>query len=188
MLPVAVVVAMLSTVLVGCSSSARRQTPPPDPRAVALAVADLPFGWATSPPSTDSSVTAPCSAITAEAVSRLPQRAEADFQQSEDGPFLQEIVAAGPRQQVSAVWTSIQKAPGLCASSTRLSPTSFPSYGDQSFAWRLAAVRSGVSYGGDVVAVRTEQAFVEVVVFGLGGVSEPLVREMVGKALGKFGS
>ena len=145
-------------------------------KAAALAIPDLPFGWAVSPPAADSSVTAPCEALTASGSMRLPAQAETDFQASEDGPFLQEILASGPAQQVHDVWASIQKAASQCSAitsgtdTTRLSTTSFPSYGDESYALQLTASRSGVTYDGDVIVIRKGQVYVEVAAFGVGGV------------------
>lgn len=159
--------------------------------AMALATSDLPFGWAVSPPSTDSSVTAPCSAITSDASKALPAQAESDFQQSEDGPFLQEILASGPAQQVGDTWSAVRNAATSCSASTagtdstRLSTMSFPSYGDESYALQLDAMRSGVDYGGDVVVIRTGQVFVEVAVFGVGGVPASLVKQLVDRAVKK---
>ncbi|MBS2545809.1 hypothetical protein KGQ19_02895 [Catenulispora sp. NL8] len=155
---------------------------------LALAISDLPYGWASSPPSTDSSVTAPCSAITADATAHLPNQAEVDFQQSEDGPFLQEILAGGSAQQTQAAWAAVQKAPSLCVEPTRLATTPFQSYGDASYALALTATRAGVAYGGDVVVIRKGQTFAEVVVFGVGGVQPALVQQVAAKAVGKLGS
>jgi hypothetical protein len=162
-------------------------------KSVALAIPDLPYGWAVSVPSTDSSVTSPCPGITSSAGAQLPAQAEADFQQSEDGPFLQEILAAGSAQQVSAIWTSIQKAASQCSASTsgadttHVSTTALPPYGDQSYALQLTATRSGVNYGGDIVVIRKGQVFIEVVVFDVGGVPASVVQQMAGKAADKVG-
>ncbi len=153
-----------------------------------LTASDLPYGWAPSPPAADSSVTSPCSAITADATAHLPNQAEVDFQQSEDGPFLQEILAGGSAQQTQAAWSAVQKAPSLCAASTRLATTPFQSYGDASYALALTATRAGVTYGGDVVVIRKGQNFAEVVVFGVGSVQPALVQQMAAKAVGKLGS
>ena len=143
-------------------TSARVSAPAPAPvgqqsaaqlKALALATPDLPFGWAVSPPATDTSVTAPCSALTSDGSKQLPAQAETDFQQSEDGPFLQEILASGPTQQVHDVWASVQKAALACSATasgtdtTQLSAMTFTSYGDESYALQLAVNRSGVSYG-----------------------------------------
>ena len=190
-----------SAMLVACSASSHRSQPPAPVgqqsatqlKTMALAISDLPFGWAVSPPSTDSSVTAPCPAITSDAGKQLPAQAESDFQQSEDGPFLQEILASGSEQQMHTQWASVRQAttqcsaPGASQTSTQLLTTPFPSYGDESYALQLSATRSGVSYTGDIVVIRKGQVFVEVVVFGGGGVSAPasLVQQMVDKAVGK---
>ena len=209
------ILAVSSAVLVACSSSVSHparppasttpmtQTTPTTPttqapatgaKAMLLRLPDLPFGWAISPLSANNSVSSPCPALTSEASRQLPARAESDFQQSEDGPFLQEIVATGPAPQVHAVWASIQTAAGKCATpdsygeSTTLSTTPFPSYGDESYALQLTAVRSGVTYTGDVVVIRKGQTFVEVAVFGvpcISAASASLVQQMVGKAVGK---
>lgn len=160
-------------------------------KAAALALADLPFGWAVSPPSADNSVTAPCAALTPSGSTQLPAQAETDFQASEDGPFLQEILASGPAQQVHDVWASIRRAASQCSATTsgtdttHLSATSFPSYGDESYALRLTAGRSGVTYDGDVVVVRKGQVYIEVAAFGVGGVPASTVQELVGKAVDK---
>ena len=160
-------------------------------KAAALAIPDLPFGWAVSPPSADSSVTAPCAALTPSGSAQLPAQTETDFQASEDGPFLQEILASGPAQQVRDVWASIRQAASRCSATasgtdtTRLSATSFPAYGDESYALRLTASRSGVSYDGDVVVVRKGQVYIEVAAFGMGGVAASTVQQLVGKAVDK---
>ena len=198
-----------SAMLVACSSSASKPASQPTsesksaaPAPVgqqsaeqlktrALTTSDLPFGWAVSPPSTDSSVTSPCSALTSDASKQLPAQAEADFQQSEDGPFLQEILASGPMQQVHDVFASVQKAAIACSAptagndSTRVSATTFPSIGDESYALQLAANRSGASYGGEVVVVQKGQVYAEVAVFGVGGVPESLVQQLVDTAMHK---
>ena len=52
---------------------------------------------------------------------------------------------------------------------------------------QLTAVRSGVTYTGDVVVIRKGQTFVEVAVFGVPGISAASasrVQQMVGKAVG----
>jgi hypothetical protein len=160
-----------------------------------LGLPDLPFGWAVSPLSANSSVSSPCPALTSDASKQLPAQAESDFQQSEDGPFLQEILATGPAQPVHTVWASIRQAASKCSTpdsngeTTTLSVAQFPSYGDESYTMQLKAVRSGVTYTGDVVVIRKGQTFAEVAVFGVPGispVSAPLVQQMVGKAVGKL--
>lgn len=178
----------VSVMLVGCSSSAHPVQPSATQlKKMALATSDLPFGWAVSPPSTDSSVTSPCPAITADAFKQLPAQAESDLQQSEEGPFLQDILATGTPQQVQTLWASIQNAGCSTSGSdtTHLSATSFKSYGDASYALQMAATRSGVSYGGDIVVVRKGQVLIEVVVFGGGGVPASLVQDLVSKAAKK---
>jgi len=160
-------------------------------KAAALASPDLPFGWAVSPPSADSSVTAPCEALTASGSTQLPAQAETDFQASEDGPFLQEILASGPAQQVHDLWASVQKAASQCSAitsgtdTTHLSATSFSSYGDESYALQLTASRSGVTYDGDVVVIRKGQVYIEVAAFGVGGVPASTVQQLVSKAVDK---
>lgn len=189
----------MSALLVACSSSSHdsktvSQQSATQLEAMALATSDLPYGWAVSPPSTDSSVTAPCSAITSDAGKQLPAQAETDFQQSEDGPFVQEILASGPAQQVRDAWSAVRNATNSCSASTsasgsdstRLSVVSFPSYGDESYTLQLNATRSGVSYGGDVVVIRKGQVFVEVAVFGVGDASASLVKRLVAKAAKKI--
>jgi len=160
-----------------------------------LGLPDLPYGWAVSVLSANSSVSSPCPALTTDASKQLPAQAESDFQQSEDGPFLQEILATGPVPQAHTVWASIQQAAANCATpdsfgqSTTLSAAQFPSYGDESYAMQLKAVRAGVTYTGDVVVIRKGQTYVEVAVFGVPGispVSAPLVQQLVGKAVGKL--
>jgi hypothetical protein len=161
-------------------------------KALALATSDLPFGWAVSPPASVNSVTAPCSALTTDGGTRLPAQAETDYQQSEDGPFVQEILASGPVQQVHDAWAAAQKATLACSAvtsgsdTTRLSTMAFPSYGDESYALQLAVSRSGVSYSGDVVVIRKGQVYVEVAVFGVvGGLSASLVQQLVDGATRK---
>jgi hypothetical protein len=160
-------------------------------KAAALSIPDLPFGWAVSPPSDDSSVTAPCAALTSSGTKQLPAQAETDFQASEDGPFLQEILASGPAQQVHDAWASIQRAANQCSAITsgtdtaHLATTSFQSYGDESYALQLTASRSGVTYEGDVVVIRKGQVYIEVAVFGVGSVEASLVQQLVGKAASK---
>lgn len=160
-------------------------------KAAAIAIPDLPFGWAVSPPSADSSVTAPCEALTASGSTQLPAQAETDFQASEDGPFLQEILASGPAPQVHDLWESIQKSASRCSAitsgtdTTRLSATSFSSYGDESYALKLTASRSGVTYDGDVIVIRKGQVYIEVAAFGVGGVPASTVQQLVSKAVDK---
>lgn len=160
-------------------------------KAAALSIPDLPFGWAVSPPSDDSSVTAPCAVLTSSGTKQLPAQAETDFQASEDGPFIQEILASGPAEQVHDAWASIQKAASQCSAitsgtdTTHLATTSFQSYGDESYALQLTASRSGVTYNGDVVVIRKGQVYIEVAVFGVGGVEASLVQQLVGKAASK---
>jgi hypothetical protein len=184
----------VSATLVACSSAPAKVGQPSAAglKAMALAISDLPFGWAVSPPSTDSSVTSPCPAITSDAGKQLPAQAETDFQQSEYGPFLQDILATGSAQQVNQLWASVKQATSQCSGqtsgsdTTSLSTTSFHSYGDQSYALQLTATRSGVTYSGDIVVVRKGQVFVEVVVFGGGGVPAALVQQLADKAVKKI--
>lgn len=123
---------------------------------------------------------------------QLPAQAEADFQASEDGPFVQENLASGPAQQVHDVWASVQKAASRCSAitsgtdTTRLSTTSFSSLGDESYALQLNANRSGVAYGGDVVVIRKGEVYIEVAAFGVGGVDASLVQQLVAKAASKI--
>lgn len=160
-------------------------------KAAALAIPDLPFGWAVSPPSDVSSVTAPCAALTSSASKQLPAQAETDFQASEDGPFLQEILASGPAQQVHDLWASIRNAATQCSAitsgtdTTHLSATSFSSYGDESYVLQLTASRSGVTYDGDVVVIRKGQVYIEVAAFGVDGMAASTVQELVSKAVAK---
>ena len=161
-------------------------------KAAALAIPDLPFGWAVSPPSAVSSVTAPCAALTSSGSMQLPAQAESDFQASEDGPFVQDILASGSAQQVHDLWASVQKAAGQCSAiasgtdTTRLSRTAFSSYGDESYALQLNANRSGVAYSGDVVVIRKGQVYIEVAAFGVGGVDASLVQQLVAKAFARL--
>jgi hypothetical protein len=203
MAPMAVVV---SALLVACSSLSHpaKGTAPTSTtshltgqasatqlKSAALAIPDLPYGWAVSPPSEDSSVTSPCTALTASGSRQLPAQAETDFQASEDGPFVQEILASGPAQQVHDLWASIRTAASQCsaivsgADTTHLSATSFSSYGDESYALQLTAGRSGVTYDGEVVVVRKGQVYVEVAAFGVGGIDASLLQQLVGKAVDK---
>lgn len=165
------------------------QPPATQLKAMALAASDLPFGWAVSPPSTDNSVTSPCPAITTDAGKELPAQAETDFQQSEDGPFLQDILATGTPQQIRALFASLRKPASQCSTSgsdtTQISAASSPSYGDESYALHLTATRSGVSYSGDIAVVRKGQVLIEVVVFGGGGVPASFVQDLVTKAVNK---
>ncbi|ACU70341.1 hypothetical protein Caci_1418 [Catenulispora acidiphila DSM 44928] len=191
-------VVVLSGVLVACSSPAHKAAPAPVGQqsvaqltTLALATSDLPFGWAVSPPASVSSVTAPCAALTTDGSMQLPAQAESDFQQSEDGPFVQEILASGAAQPVHDAWAAVQKEAIACSAvtsgidTTRLSTMAFPSYGDESYALQLAVSRSGVNYGGDVVVIRKGQVFVEVAVFGVDGVSASLVKQLVDTATKK---
>lgn len=161
-------------------------------KAAALAIPDLPFGWAVSPPSDVTSVTAPCAALTSSGSKQLPAQAETDFQASEDGPFLQEILASGPAQQVHDLWASIRNAATQCSAitsgtdTTHLSEVSFSPYGDESYTLQLTANRSGVTYDGDVVVVRKGQVYIEVAAFGVGGVPASTVQELVSKAVAKI--
>lgn len=204
--------AMVAAMVAACSSSAHRSPPTSAPtsattsattsaaapvgqpsatrlKAMALTASDLPFGWAVSPPSTDDSVTSPCPAITTDAGKGLPAQAETDYQQSEDGPFLQDILATGTPQQIQALFASLQKPTNQCATSgsdtTRFSAATSPPYGDSSFALHLTATRSGVGYSGDIVVVRKGRVLIEVVVFGGGGVPASLVQDLVAKAVNK---
>lgn len=195
----------LALAVVGCSSSS---SPPPAPtvtsasttpgpaptgplstarlQAAALKLSDLPYGWAPSPPSTVNSVTASCAAINSDATKHMPAHVEAVFQQAEEGPFMQEILASGSPEQVQAAWESFRTAAPKCAPSPHLAPVSFPAYGDASYALTLTTSPSGVTFSGDVVVVRRGQVLVEVVAFGMGGVSSSLVRQLVGKCLAKI--
>ena len=122
---------------------------------------------------------------------RLPAQAEADYQASEDGPFVQENLASGPAQQVHDVWASVQKAASQCSAmksgtdTTQLSTTPFSSLGDESYALRLTANRSGVAYSGDVVVIRKGQVYIEVAAFGVGDVDASLLQQLVAKAVNK---
>lgn len=75
--------------------------------------------------------------------------------------------------------------PASGTDSTRLATTTFSSYGDASYALQLTALRSGVTYGGDVIVIRKGQVYVEVAVFGVGSVPASLVRQLVGTATHK---
>jgi hypothetical protein len=191
---IAVPFTLVMATLAGCSSQAKQAQPPAPigPRsmtqlqAMTLKLADLPYGWAPSPPSTDVSVTGSCAAINSTGTQAMPAHTEADYEQSEEGPFAQEFVSSGSAEQVQAAWRSFRAEANQCSPSPHLSPESFPSYGDASYALRLTVVESGVPVSGDVILIRTGQVLVELVFFGNGGVPTPLVQQVIGLSLAKI--
>ena len=115
----------------------------------------------------------------------MPAHTEADFEQSEEGPFAEEFLTSGSAQQVQAAWTSFQTAAKQCSPSPHLSPEPFPSYGDATYALGLTASEPGMNLAGDAVLIRRGQVLVEVVVFGIGGVPASLVQQVIGTGLAK---
>lgn len=211
----ALTLAAASTVallLAGCSSSGKQaQTLAPaasssSPAAVVsaspafslsselLEVTQLPAGWSATSSSDDSGGATSCSALNNRPWQTLPERAEADFQQSADGPFLAEKLDAGSAAQVSQAWTAFGTATSTCRSFTAsggsaqytLSALSFPQYGDETYAFALTVTASGESAAGDVVVVRKGNTLVQIITVGVGdGVPISMVEQATSAAVAK---
>jgi hypothetical protein len=161
-----------------------------------LAVTDLPAGWSSSSASSGTGGTASCSALNNRPWQTLPQRAEADFQESADGPFILEKLDAGSADQVTQAWTAFGTATSACRSFTSstsggtaqytLSALSFPTYGDATYAFALSISESGLSASGDVVVVRKGDTLIQIMTVGLlGAVPEATVEQATSKAVAK---
>ena len=159
-----------------------------------LAVTQLPTGWSsTSPSSSSGSATASCAALNNRPWQTLPERAEADFQQSANGPFLAEKLDAGSAAEVSQAWTAFGTATSECRSftgsdgtQTTLSALSFPKYGDATYAFALTATADGESVAGDVVVVRKDNTMIQIITAGLGdGVPISTVEQATTAAVAK---
>lgn len=205
--------AAAALLLAGCSSSAKQaqtlpvaagstttgaaasSTPAASVASELLTISDMPAGWTTSKPSSSSGGPASCSALNNGQWKALPERAEADFQQSEIGPFVVEKLDAGSSAQVSAAWTAFGSATSACQSFTStdstgttkftLSQLSFPSYGDATYAFGITADDSGVSASGDIVVVRKGDTLVQIIAIGVPDVPVSVVEQATKTAVGK---
>lgn len=115
-----------------------------------LTIEDMPTGWTVSPADEDDDDETPICGIESgafgdEALDRLT----ANFQQSELGPFLAQIIDRFAEGEAKGIMTEFGDAFGSCTefvdvdedgeeTSWRLSPLSFPNIGDETFAFRMS--------------------------------------------------
>ena len=173
-------------------------SPATDLNKALLTLSDMPPGWSPDTQSPDSASDAPsCSPLKDGLWKHLPQSAEADFSQSDTGPFLLELLAGGSADQANTAMQALIKATGQCTTFTQktdsgtntwsLAPLSFPSYGDATYAFRLSITADmGISAGGDVVIVRKGGVLAQITVYGLGSVPVAMVEDLVTKAVAKL--
>jgi outer membrane murein-binding lipoprotein Lpp len=132
------------------AAAATQDVAPGKLKGMLLTLDDLPQGWAVSPPSTpDDSDTSICNADT------LPQfrggeSAEADFQQSDFGPFVFQLVKALPSSsEAKQAMAAVKKTLSSCSSWTEtdtdgtkstwtIAPLSMPAVGDETFTARIS--------------------------------------------------
>jgi hypothetical protein len=160
------------------SASAPAPSPTANLSAELLTVNDLPAGWSSSTPSSSEGGAASCKALNNGPWKTLPEHAEADFQESGVGPYLSEELSAGSATQISHAWTAFGTATSTCRSFSgttssgtaqySLQALSFPSYGNQTYAFAVSLSESGVTASGDIVVVRKGDALVQIIAIGLG--------------------
>lgn len=177
------------------SAVAAQSSPSVNITAELLAVSDLPAGWSSTSDSGSSGGAASCAALNNRPWQALPERAEADFQQSEIGPFIAEKLDAGPSAQVAQAWAAFASATATCRSFSgqtssgtaqyKLSSLSFPSYGDQTYAFAITVTASGISASGDVVVVRKGGTLVQILALGIPDVPVSTVEQFTSAAVAK---
>ncbi|MBR7838036.1 hypothetical protein KDL01_32485 [Actinospica durhamensis] len=159
-----------------------------------LTVNDFPAGWTTTTPGGSSGSGPSCKALDNGAWLKPPQRAEADFADSQGEYLLAEKLDAGSVTQVSQAWTAFGSATSTCRTFTntisghtvtyRLQDLSFPSYGDKMYAFAVAATVSGLTVNADIVVVRKGNALVQIIAEAQeGSVPVSLVEQTVSKAV-----
>jgi hypothetical protein len=211
--------ALLAAATAGCSSSSKpaAQTLPattatmpaagasgtgmtataaaPDLAAELLTVSDFPAGWTSISPTASKGGAPSCAALNNGPWKTLPAHAEADFQQSQLGPYVTELLAAGTPAAVAQAWAGFAAATSECRTFTsgtgagtatfNLQSLSFPSYGDATYAFAVTATMSGMTVSGDIVAVRKNSTLVQIIALSLGAsVPVALVEQAVSAAVG----
>lgn len=212
---IAVVSASVAVLLAGCSSSAKQaqtlpitagsttpaamqSSPTVNLQGELLTVSALPAGWSSisSPPSGNG--VASCAPLNSENKNKLPEHAKADFQAGSLGPFVSEELAAGSAAQVSTKWAAFATAASECRTFTSpassggtdkytLEALSFPSYGDQTYAFAVTVTTPVADASGDVVVVRKGDTVVEIITIGLTGVPVATVEQITSAAVAKVG-
>jgi hypothetical protein len=197
----------------GCSSNAKQaaaspattvtagpytDTPTPAANLTAelLTVDDLPAGWTTTTPGSSSGSDPSCAALSSGAWKHLPQRAQADFQNSGGDVLVTEKLAAGSADQVSQAWTAFGAATSQCRTFTntidghtvtyRLQDLSFPSYGEKTYAFAMTATVSVVTVNADIIVVRKGNTLVEILAMAENtGVPVDVAEQATSKAVGR---
>jgi hypothetical protein len=179
----------------GSSPAASASIPAADLTAELLTVNALPAGWSSTSPSSSSGGVASCAALNSRSWQALPQRAEADFQESAVGPFLAEKLDAGPAAQVTQAWNAFGSATAECRSFSgstssgtaqyTLQSLSFPSYGNQTYAFAITVAALGLTASGDVVVVRKGDTLVQIIAIGIPDVPIATVEQATSAAVAK---
>ena len=121
--------------------------------AALLSIEDMPTGWAVGPPDEDEDENENdiCGISSGQFAEGAAARVTANFQESEFGPFLAQVIDFFPDGDAERVMTEFSDAFGSCTEWTdidedgtettwRLSPLSFPKVGDETFAFRMSTV------------------------------------------------
>jgi hypothetical protein len=116
-------------------------------------------------------------------------RASVEFEKSALGPFLTHSIVVYPgRDKAEAALADYMSAAEECleftdseGNTTTLSPMSFPSLGDESFALRM---RSSLEF--DVVQVRVDNVLINIMQAGFGAVDSALTEELARAAVERY--
>ncbi|MEU6020676.1 hypothetical protein [Micromonospora sp. NPDC047134] len=125
------------------------------------------------------------------------RRAEAGFQGGQLGPFVAEVLTALPQTDAQRAMAAFRRAMQECAEFTssgdlsgvtiRLEQLSFPTMGDETFAYRvIAAAGGGLVLYGHVVAVRHRDVLVLITLMQVGSPEVGPTAEIVAKAVDKL--
>ena len=148
----AVTVTSASNAVPAAPTTAPTEEPPPTSdrlQRLALKIEDLPSGWTTMPPDTDDSNTQICNRPPASTQFKPSANAEADYQQSDFGPFLVHVLASYSATDARRAMDYVAEMLKACTEWTqtsadgtkvtfRLSPLSFTKLGDETFAVRMS--------------------------------------------------
>lgn len=176
----------LSGATAPAGSAAASSTPAANLTTELLTVNDFPAGWTTDTQASSSGSGPSCTALQNGAWKTLPQRAEADFKDSDGETLVTEELDAGPADQVTQAWTAFGTATSTCRTFTstisghtvtfQLQDMSFPSYGDKTMAFGLTASVSSLTINADIIVVRKGDTLVQIIAESeFGGVPVDLV-------------
>ncbi len=160
-----------------------------------LAPSDMPAGWSIEK-AANPTISTPCPILNSSVwTAKLPGKAARDLSGGMTGPFVDEQFGEGTAQDAKTAWQTLVAGIPKCTSYTHdgagggstfsvAKASSFPTYGDDSYAFTLnITITGGVSASGNVVAVKAGNSIFVLYIAGLTGVDRTLVDQAVTKAV-----